>query len=56
MCGGSGSAAADRPIRSGRRLFLERCREAGQTRPTPPLLEYETGGYKFLHPDMSGAG
>ncbi|WP_374018038.1 2OG-Fe(II) oxygenase [Paenibacillus thiaminolyticus] len=34
--------------------FLERCREAGQIRPTPLILKYEAGGYNCLHQDMYG--
>ncbi|PZM62279.1 2OG-Fe(II) oxygenase [Paenibacillus dendritiformis] len=34
--------------------FLERCREAGQTRSTPLILKYEAGGYNCLHQDMYG--
>jgi hypothetical protein len=45
---------AGRAYPPGHAAYLDRCRAAGQLRPTPLLLQYGAGDYNCLHQDLYG--
>ena len=50
----SGRLGADRRYPASLQEFLERCHAAGQTKPTPLLLQYGPEDYNCLHQDLYG--
>jgi hypothetical protein len=50
----SESLTDTRPYPMSLKTFIEECHGAGQLRPTPLLLHYETGGFNCMHQDVYG--
>lgn len=55
-CANSWNQVLNLPINypESHKSFLDECHRAGQSRPTPLLLKYETGDYNCLHQDLYG--
>jgi uncharacterized protein len=50
-----GNLDTDVSFPSTHQQFIKHCHVQGQSRPTPLVLRYETGGYNCLHQDLYGA-
>jgi hypothetical protein len=44
----------DKKFPSSHHALIDECKQHGQTRPTPLILRYESGGFNTLHQDLYG--